>query len=309
MIAIIMATYNGALYLRQQIDSILQNSENSFHLYICDDNSTDDTPNIITEYAERFPQKIFPRLYRQSAGGACESFFRAMGDIPQNYEYYMLSDQDDVWMEDKIAVTLQAMVKKETENADLPVLVHTDLQVVDADLKTIAPSMAAYQNISHERILLKNLLVQNTVTGCTAMMNRKLFSMVGEKPQRCAMHDWWIALIASAFGSIVYLDRPTILYRQHGDNSVGAKQARGMGFYINKWRTRKTVKKNYQDTFSQAEALLERFGDNLSGEDRKMIADYAAIPQKSKIGKWRVICRYKLYKNTPQRTLGQFLSI
>lgn len=309
MIAIIMATYNGARFLREQIDSVLENTEDSFHLYIFDDNSTDDTPAIITEYAARFPQKIFPKLYTTSAGDACSSFFRALGDVPATYDWYMLCDQDDVWMKDKIAVTLAAMKEQEEKTPGLPVLVHTDLRVVDTDLNTIAPSMAVYQNISHQRTLLKNILVQNTVTGCTMMMNRILFSMVGSKPQRCAMHDWWIALIAAAFGVIVYLDRPTILYRQHGDNSVGAKQAKGMGFYLHKWRTRKTVKKNYQDTFSQAKELADRFARRLSSSDLSMLRDYASIPQRAKPARWRIICRYKLYKNTPQRTLGQFLSI
>lgn len=111
MVAIIMATYNGESFLREQLDSILNSTYDSFHLYIYDDNSTDNTAVIITEYATKFPQIIFPTLYNTSAGNACTSFFRAIAGTPNNYNYYMLADQDDIWHKDKIATTLAIMKK------------------------------------------------------------------------------------------------------------------------------------------------------------------------------------------------------
>ena len=309
MIAIILATYNGEKYLRAQIDSLLENTCTDFHLYLFDDCSTDATGNIITEYVHQFPQKIFATIFAHPSGSACKNFFRGLQDVPDTYDYYMLCDQDDVWNRDKIALTLDAMQKAEGQTPDVPVLVHTDLAVVDAQLNIIAPSMAAFQRISHARISLPNLLVQNTVTGCTAMLNRALFLLVRTPPQRCAMHDWWMALVAAATGKIVYVPVATIRYRQHGDNSVGAKQAKGLAFYMSKWRSRNTVKSNYQDTFSQAQALLTQFGDRLSPAQRQLVTDYADIPQRTKLQRILVITRYKLYKNTLQRTVGQFLSI
>lgn len=176
-------------------------------------------------------------------------------------------------------------------------------------MNPVASSMAAYQNITHSRIALKNLLVQNTVTGCTMMMNKALFGLILNPPEHCAMHDWWIALIAAAFGKIVYIDQPTILYRQHSQNAVGAKRAKGLQFYMHKWRTRKSVKKNYQNTFDQAQELLTRFSHQLTPSDKDLLQTYVSIPEKNKLGRICTIYKYKFYKNTLARTLGQFLSI
>lgn len=304
-----MATYNGEKFIRQQIDSIMDNTCNDFHLYIFDDCSSDDTSNIITEYASRFPQKIFATVFSEPSGCAKNNFFRGMMSVPETYEHYMLCDQDDVWLPDKISKTLSAMKAAQMENPHIPILVHTDLCVVDTHLSTIASSMAAYQKISHHRTSLANILVQNTVTGCTTMMNKELFEMGKNPPNRCPMHDWWISLIAAAFGKIVYVPTATILYRQHSDNSVGAKKAKGIKFYLGKLRDRKNVKSNYRDTFSQAKSLLDMFGDRLCKGDREMLRDYAQVQSLGKLRKIAVLRKYRLYKNTVQRTVGQFISI
>ena len=138
-------------------------------------------------------------------------------------DYVMFCDQDDVWHPDKVRLTLRLMEQVETD-LSLPVLVHTDLRVVDGELREMDPSFQHYSGLDGHRPSLPQLLVQNVVTGCTVMINRS-FGAAGLPPGGggdMLMHDWWLALIAAAMGRAVFLDRATIDYRQHGGNVVGA---------------------------------------------------------------------------------------
>src|SRR5690606_39057310 len=135
----------------------------------------------------------------------------------------MFSDADDCWFPDKISLTLDLMrvVEKDEGGARTPTLVHTDLAVVDRDLRPIADSLWQYQGVNPDLTSLNRLLIQNCVTGCTVMVNRPLRELASPIPPGVVMHDWWMALVASSFGRIARIARPTLLYRQHGRNDTG----------------------------------------------------------------------------------------
>ena len=138
----------------------------------------------------------------------------------------MFCDQDDVWFPDKIAVTLGKMQELEGRHGgERPLLVHTDMKVADGNLRVVADSLWRYQKSDPVRgEALNRLLVQNCATGCSMMINRALCDLALPIPAEAMMHDWWLVLVAAAFGTIGHCAEPTLLYRQHGANDVGAKK-------------------------------------------------------------------------------------
>jgi glycosyltransferase involved in cell wall biosynthesis len=221
MIDILLATYNGEKYLNQQIDSILAQTCKDFRLLIRDDSSSDNTINIIKNYISKFPDKI--RLIVDNKGrlGIAQNF-AALLESSQS-EYIMFCDQDDVWLADKIELTLNAMRTAEKNYPGLPLLVHTDLRVVDENLNIIADSLWHLIGIDTRTASnLDKLIVRNSVTGCTMMINSKARDISLPIPQEAPIHDWWMAMNVAKLGKIIQITVPTILYRQHSGNVISA---------------------------------------------------------------------------------------
>jgi hypothetical protein len=150
--------------------------------------------------------------------GSCQNFSVLMNRIKDKNQYIMFCDQDDVWMPSKINDTLNEMMKLEQEyDNNTPLLVHTNFLYVDSSLKPIE-SKKRFQPTKIETPTLSNVLCQNSVYGCTMMINQKLAHVTGTIPIEAENHDYWIVLAASAFGKIFYLNKRTVLYRQHGGN-------------------------------------------------------------------------------------------
>ena len=251
MVSILLASYNGAPYIAAQIDSILQQTFRDFMLYIRDDCSNDGTWEIVQAYAAKEPDRIVALQNEENSGSAKHNFFKMMQEHQDNY--VMLCDQDDVWHPDKIEKTLSAMRKAEARDGEkTPLLVHTDLAVVNDQLEVMDPSYRHAVNGNWQRTDLHYELAQNTVTGCTAMYNRALGEFLQREPSFFVMHDWWLALIASAFGRIVLLDEATMRYRQHGDNAVGAKFVRSPHYLLGRLLNVKGYRRELAETFQQA---------------------------------------------------------
>ena len=303
MITVLLAVYNGEKYLKEQIESILNQSVKDVKIVIRDDGSTDNSGEIITSYCNEFPDKI-SCIKGEATGSAQKNFAELLKNCDS--DYIMFSDQDDVWLCDKIEKTYNVMVKAEL-NSQTPVLVHTDLKVVDDKLCEISPSFFDFQKLIQKDITLPKLLVQNYVTGCTIMINRALKEKCGDIPDDCIMHDWWLALVAILFGKLVCVDEATMLYRQHAANQVGAKAAYGLSFIKRKLATLDKVRENYNATYTQAEALLKQYGAVLSKTQKEIIEKYCDIPNMCKCKKIRVIRKYGFKKCTRLRVMGQYI--
>ncbi len=224
MIDILLATYNGEKYLSQQIDSIIAQTCKDWQLLIRDDLSTDNTVNIIKSYTRRHPDKI--RLIEDNKGhlGLARNF-EALLESAQS-EFIMFCDQDDIWLPNKIELTLNTMKAARQTWPNAPLLVHTDLKVVDETLKPIAESFWKLNRISPESdCQLKKIIYQNIVTGCTVMINKKAKEISMPFPPEASIHDWWIALNVVKYGKILHMAMPTVLYRQHTANLIGAKKS------------------------------------------------------------------------------------
>ena len=307
-LAILLATYNNEAHVEALIDSILASDYRHFQLVVRDDCSSDGTPGLILPYAES-DARVSVTLAKTQSGGAQNNFFRLLLDAP-DCDALMFADADDVWLPDKIGKTVARMRSAEAEaGAGTPILVHGDLAVVDAELRTIAPSLFAYEKLSPERKSLKNLLCQNNVTGCTVMINRALRALVPAQPAHSVMHDWWLALVAAAFGRIEVIDEPLLLYRQHGDNQVGAYDARDPLLAAKKLSRTAHIREVYASMFAQASCFADVFADRLSPEQTALCRAYAALADKGKLGRIAALLRHGFYKNTLTRNLGQFLAI
>jgi glycosyltransferase involved in cell wall biosynthesis len=226
-IAILLATYNGEDYLDAQICSILYQDYTNWKLYISDDGSTDATKSIISNYCTEYPDKIINIKNNKSFGSPRDNFFNLLNRV--DADLYFFSDQDDVWHSNKISFFVNFYNNLSTGERIKPLLIHSDLEIVNSELQTISNSFFKYQHIDHRKDKIRTLLVQNIVHGCAMLINRELKSMaklefLSDDISRIEMHDWYLALVASEFGSIEYIDRSLIKYRQHQYNVVGTRK-------------------------------------------------------------------------------------
>ena len=137
-------------------------------------------------------------------------------------QYVAFSDQDDVWLPQKVEKSLALLQNIETKfGLHTPILVYTDAKVVDEQLNTISDSYLGFKRLDPTNVELRHLIVENVPTGCTMLMNRALANLVSTIPAEVTMHDVFVALTASCFGKMVYLNEPTLLYRQHQNNVLG----------------------------------------------------------------------------------------
>ncbi|PCI77276.1 MAG: glycosyl transferase family 2, partial [SAR86 cluster bacterium] len=231
-IAVLLSTYNGEKFLGEQLDSLLAQSHKNFILVVRDDGSLDRTVSILESYVRDHSERI--RLLPSDGEnmGASAGFAFLVDYVLKNKEsmglsstYMMFCDQDDTWYPQKIEKLLEAMLATEADNdSAIPIIVHSDLEVVSEQNTVIAKSLISYQGLEIERNNFPNLVISNLVTGCTALINESLAEKALPIPENAIMHDWWLALVATAFGKLVYLDIPLVQYRQHGNNTIGAKE-------------------------------------------------------------------------------------
>ena len=217
-IAVLLATYNGGKYIWEQLESLFQQSCKLFHLYVRDDGSSDDTMKIVQQFHEMFPDRVTILKDSQKHRGAAKSFMYLLENVDS--EYYMFCDQDDIWMLEKIEKTLARMkevekviTEKGTAAKNVPILVATDLGVVDEQLNLLSESFNKDLKIDVFRKHPELICVRHVVTGCTMMFNRaaKLASL--PMSPRATMHDEWVALCVHFKGGIIsILDDATILY-------------------------------------------------------------------------------------------------
>lgn len=272
-IEVLMAVYNGSAYIREQIDSILNQTYKNWHLTISDDGSTDGTDLIADEYAAKYPEQI-TRVYSGVRFGNARDHFMWLSENCTS-RYMLYSDQDDVFNPEKMSRLMDAMQNAERQwGRDLPILVFSDQTVVDEKLNVIEPSLMRCQKQAFDSFDYHALLIQNVVTGGAMMVNRPLCSLAVQcrSRERIIMHDWWMAATAARFGKIIYLDEPLSLYRQHGGNSVGAKRVGSAGYIAGMMGNLRGVREMILRKKSQAGVFEETYTALLTAEDRQFLS-------------------------------------
>jgi len=294
MISILLASYNGEKYISELIESILSQTIQDFRLIICDDRSSDNTFSIVTEYAAKEPDKITVKQNDVNSGGAKTNFLQMMLEFKD--DYVMLCDQDDVWLPEKIEKSLAKIKEMEEEfGINTPLLVHTDLTVVDDNLNVIAPSYEKMSNKDFSITSLNFAVTMSNVAGCTAIYNRALAEYFQSVPTYFVIHDWWLSLTAAVFGHIGTVNEPTILYRQHGENASSAKRVLSPKYIFYVLTHIKKMAAMIDDSYKQAGAFLECYGDKISDDKKELLCAYASIPTLSMFKRLKTVSKYKTY--------------
>lgn len=234
-VTILLATYNSSKFLREQLDSLFQQTFREWTLVIRDDGSSDETIAIIKEFQQKFPNILLLEDTDKNMG-ASKSFMRLLEKTDSSY--YFFCDHDDIWLPNKVRDSLDLMKKTELGNMMKPVIIHSDLKVVDKNLNIISNSFWKSSGIKPNYLENKNLIqVFNCVTGCTMLFNKTVKELAFPYPASIPMHDWWLAIVTLRNNGIIrHIDQPTILYRQHGSNEVGARMI-NFSYFIKKIRT------------------------------------------------------------------------
>lgn len=299
-VAVLIATYNGANYVKELLDSLARQTYRDFRCYIHDDGSTDGTREMLNSYAQtgRIDMEI---LEYPSTGSAKANFMSMLRYVEE--PYVMFCDQDDVWVDNKIEKSLEAIKKIETK--DKPALVFSDLYVVDSRLDIISDSFMEYSGFDPSRINFNELLIENVAPGCTMIANRVLCN-IAKQLDDCSnilMHDHWLMILAAGTGSIGYINEPLIMYRQHDHNEAGA--AEGMALPVRLVALIKRMMSNDYKEFIdnwlgslQKQARAASLIPELPENRRELCIKFALINNSNKVKRIRFYMKNKLYRGS-----------
>jgi glycosyltransferase involved in cell wall biosynthesis len=308
----LLATYNGEQFVECQIESILNQMDSGCRLLIRDDGSSDGTRHLVQRFVSREPRRVVLVDDRGPKLGVCRNFGRLVEC--SDADYIAFCDQDDVWLPGHISTPLARIQAVEQDvGANMPVLAHTDLVVVDENLQTIAPSFWSYSNIDpYHGSKLNRLLIQNVVTGCATMINRALTRWAFPMPRMgVPMIDWWLALVASAFGRIETIPAKTVLYRQHVNNLVGADRYDWPYIMHRAWEVvcHSWVATCLRRSQWQAEVFLQCYAAKLPAANRKMLSDFVNLSKTGFLERRLLLVKHGLFGTSRLRNLGWLMMI
>lgn len=300
-IQILLATHNGEKYIEMQLDSLIAQQlrpDDRLSILVSDDASSDSTPEIIREYQERYPS-VIEILPEKKSGSAMTNFIRLMGASDADYVFFC--DQDDWWFPDKILKTVEAF-----KSDDRPELVYSDAFIADENLKIIEADERRLQTYNRG-LTLQKLLVQNYISGCTMAGNRALLrGVIRDRYPGMEMHDWWLAIYAMTFGELIHVPEKLMKYRQHGDNEVGAKDLKSVG-YIRTHMDGSTLRENCGNLLKQAYGFYLNYSDQMSPDDKKIFKDFYTLRDRNKLSRIAVQIKGGYLKSTAARIIGQLI--
>lgn len=305
-VAVLMATYNGESYLKEQINSILEQSFSDFMLIIRDDGSTDTTIEIINSFAEK-DSRIMLLENTDSKHGAYHNFWCLLyyARTELSCDYYFLSDQDDVWETDKIELSIAKM--RECGN-DKPILLYSDMAVIDENNNYIYTSYDKIMNIK-SAIPQATFFTRDIFWGCTMAFNMELLKripLVSLDDNRIAIisHDTYLAEYAALNGKVVYLGKVTIKHRKHSKNVTGDSTLKySSRTVLNKifGSTFKEKSRKHARTYAQSLIALSTFARNgILTEEAIRIEDSI---KHGGISGVNMLIRYRVFKKNFSRTV------
>jgi len=274
MISIALATYNGEKYIKEQLDSIYNQTLTPDEVIVCDDCSTDSTIDILKLYEKNYSLKLFVNHEKL---GVIKNFEKAISLC--SGDYILLSDQDDIWLPEKIETYYNT--SKSQNNTKIPLLIFSDLLLVYNNNLNTKNTFWKHNGFKINKYTYKHILYGNFVTGCSIMINREMKKLILPFPNECTMHDHWIALIGYFFGKIIIIEKPLLYYRQHNnnvtDNHIPSIKERIIKLlYNNNYR-----KKYLQKEIVQASFFLKIFEIKFSRNSLKEIQEFVKLNNKS----------------------------
>ena len=258
-VVVLMSTWQGERHVEQQMDSVLRQLPAGGIVIVRDDGSTDGTVQRIENFGDA---RI--TLIRGKNVGFVRSFFSLLDAAPDDADFVMLCDQDDVWLPHKISRAVAHLQRFD----GVPALYCSRLELVDEALTPLGLSPEWKRGPS-----FRNALTENIVTGCTCGINRAALPLARQYGNLNSIyfHDWWLYLVVAAFGEVIVDPEPTILYRQHAGNAIG--MGSGLGRYLAILRFLR--KKNWVHImFDQLENFRAVHGSQLSSGDQLLLERY-----------------------------------
>ena len=268
-VQVLLSTYNGEKYLKEQIESILKQEDVEVNLLIRDDGSQDKTLEIIKDFSEKVNYYEGPNL------GAARSFMDLIYNSNTEFDYFAFADQDDVWMPKKLISAINKMERFEEQ----PTLYISALEIVDENLNTI--------EIKHVEgnLTFEGEMIKNFATGCTMVLNKKLLNEIKNyKPDYLIMHDSWITRVCYAIGGNVIIDNDTyIKYRQHTENVLGYKDE---GLQKLKRQIKIAYKDNTKMRVNISKELKKGYEEKLTTSAKEVIENLINYTSDKKAKKW-----------------------
>ncbi len=306
-VTIVMATYMGARYLREQVESIQKQSHSNWRLVVRDDHSSDDTVGMLAEMASADP-RITMLVDDKGNLGHCQNFNELLM-ANAHRPYVMCCDQDDIWLEQKIETTLRKMLAAEVTFRAVPILVFTDFKVADADGSTLSNNNAVISNIRRQaQFDLHSLLGYDYVWGCTMMLNRELLRLALPVSTQAQNHDYWVALVAAALGRIVFVDEPTMLYRRHALTVTGGSD---VGSWKARFRRHVLAAKKHSENVRRTEAQMVSLNEFLKskGHHDQLLQEYVEAIEGGRLAKVRELRRLKIRRQGLGQELAYYMHV
>ncbi len=302
---ILLAAFNGTKYGPALLDSLLAQTNQNFNLLVRDDGSTDDTVAMLENYRPKFGGRMVVVGGGVPTGSAQGNFSILMQH--SQADYVMFADIDDVWLPEKVDVTLRLLSEAEDGRVDVPVFVFTDVVPVNAELKPLSDSYWKYKKIDPKiSQALNQSLVCPPMLGCASGVNRALLQRITPVPAGVTGHDWWGLLVASTFGNVRYSSERTMLYRLHGSNQSNQKEV-SFTSYAKTMNRVLDVRRGMERRRIQASELL-RF-DDMGPNERKAIERFVDIGRLGFLARrYSTIAGGYLYPDLP-RNLAMLLGM
>lgn len=286
-LCVLLSTYNGEKYLKQQLESLLLQGFNNMELIVRDDGSRDNTLKILGEFNGSI------RLFSGTNIGVISSFFELLRNSP-DADYFAFCDQDDYWKKNKVS---RAVQKLSEISSDIPAMYCSKTELVIESLGEFK-TKGYWPKTPKKPLSLSNALVENVAVGCTIVINKAAKKLlVSRQPEfsNIIMHDWWIYLCVSAFGVVVFDEVPHILYRQHSSNTLGVETN-----LLKKWHRRYQsfmVKSKTRNLQRQAYEFLKQYEDRLTNESKCIISKFVESRDKFS-DRFRYMFTRDIYRQT-----------
>ena len=306
-----MAVHNGSRHLPDQVQSLLEQSYPNILITILDDCSTDHSGEICAQFASQNPKNIQLLPPNEINLGVVRTFSQLLE--ASECSYVLLADQDDIWEPDKIEKQMTAFLALESSyGKETPLLIHSDLSVVDQEKMEIHPSFVDYIGCNLWNQKLNGFLIQNCATGCTMLFNRSLIRKAAPIPEQAFMHDWWLALVAVAAGRIVYMPEALVRHRVHADNVIGANERSSLSKFwkmpAELWRILQREDR-IMSLIGQAQALKDRVGEEISTDHLQTLNRFIDLPVHNFLASRINIIRFGFLKRSFWQRLSQMIKL
>jgi glycosyltransferase involved in cell wall biosynthesis len=297
-VGILLCTYNGAPYLREQLDSFIAQTYTRWRLYVSDDGSIDQTRDILTEYAERLGERI--TVFDGPRQGFAQNFMSLIRRTDVCCNVYAFSDQDDIWLDDKLKRSVATI--RQTP-VDRPALYCSRTQLIDTAGRTIG-----FTPVFKKQPGFRNALVQSLAGANTMMINESARALLGltTNDDPVVAHDWLTYLVVSGCGGTVTYDPvPTLLYRQHEGNLIGANT--GMASRIN--RLAKMLEGRFKLWNEKNLRVLERYRSAMTVENRELVSQFKQLRSEGLKTRVTALQTAGFYRQTLAGTLSLHVAV